>query len=273
MKSKFLSLLMAVIPFIGHVAEFDSTIHFQVGTQFPEETSYMKFSGNIYDYVPDTDVIWVLNPRIYLNASVPIDFAGSAGIKIPTGPLVIGCHTFGHFHNFGDFPVNQFGHTFELIHNRFEIRTNYYHPAQGVFPISYGILSSKRIDFEVMFKMPHSMISIMPIYQFENSKSSLEYLQGKQKKWGYMTKIAYVSEKVDLGVEIYDSPTTKGDILTGLFMTFKFPAKCRDKMTSAGNNSSHYTNLGFEGPVSTNIESVKTSCIVSDKKEIVYEDE
>ncbi len=234
MKSKIFTLLSSLLPAVCSTAEFDSTVHLQIGTQYPEETSHIKVTGNFYDFLPDFPVMWIVSPKIYFNPSVPVDFAMSAGLKTPVGPLVLGYHGFGHFHNFGDFPVNQYGHTFEVLHNRWEAKINYYHPANGVYPMSAGIISSQRFDSEFTFKTGNAAITVGPVYQIQD------------RQWGLLGRMAVLFESTDVGIEINRDPN--GETNTSLFTTFRFPNKKKPAFAPKGNNSYHYTNLSIESP-------------------------
>jgi len=251
MFSKLAALAMA-LPFVCCAAEFDSTVHFQVGTQYPEETSHIKMTGNFYDYIPDSPLMWVISPKIYLNPSVPVDFSGSVGLKAPLGDFVVGAHLFGHFHNFGDFPVNQYGHTVELLHRFFDAKLNYYYPANGVYPLSDGIISSHRLDSEFTAKIQNAAITFGPVYQFQDQK------------WGWLGRISMIGETADFGVEMNNAPNST--VMTSLFLTLKFPSKNLCKIQPKGNQSCHYTNLSIQGPTSYSTEN-ETVIKVTEKEE------
>lgn len=246
-----LSFLMAILPIAMWSANFDSTVHFQIGTKFPEETSYMKITGNFYDDIPESPFMWVISPKIFLNPTVPMDFAMSAGVKCPLGDHVIGTHVFGHFHNFGDFPVNQYGHTFEVLHDKWEAKVNYYYPAKDVFPLSTGVKSSHRIDSEFAIKTPKGSFSLGPMYEFDGQK------------FGMLAKVTAIFEKTDIGIEVCQP--AGGSTMTSLFCTFKFPNKNKPKISPKGNNSCHYTGLSIEGPTSYSTQAEKPKVVESNQ--------
>lgn len=229
--------ILSALPILSWASNFDSTVHLQAGTKWAEETSHIKFTGNFYDKISGTDAMWIISPKIYLHPSIPMDFAGSIGIKKPiTGNHSLGYHAFGHFHNFGYFPINQYGHTLEWCHSSFEIKMNYYHRAKGVYPFSCGILSSHRMDGEISFKIPEAVVTLGPVYQFED------------KRWGLLGRVTKVMEDMDVGLEVSKPP--RGEPMASLFLTLKFPNKKQNRYEIKGNNSCHYTNLSIRGPTS-----------------------
>jgi hypothetical protein len=233
--------LAALLPFFVHAAEFDSTVHFQVGTNYPEENSHMKLTGNLYDFIPNSSLMWVVSPKVYFNPSVPVDFSLSTGLKMPVNQVVMGYHLFGHFHNLGDFPVNQYGHTVEFLHDLWEAKINYYHPASGISSLSTGIKSPERLDSEFTVKTQNAAITLGPIYEIQNQQ------------WGILGRVAMLFETADVGIEVQKMPS--GAQMTSLFTTLKFPNKVTPKISPKGNSSSHYTQFSVKGPTSYSTSS------------------
>ncbi len=242
MKKFIRRLLFLLFPFLLPSVEFDSNAHFQVGTDYPLESSFMKFTGNFHDFFDDSKHMWVLSPKIYLDASNPLSFGLSAGTKHPISSLYIGQHAFCHNHNFGDFPVTQFGHTLELLHPSWEARVNYYYPAFAVREYMGRVLSSQKVEAEAAFNLKKGKISFKPIYNISDNR------------WGGSSKLTFVFEKIDIGIEVMKPPSEAArqdyPVQTALFTVFKFPVKKFSSCYPEGDRSIHYSPLVIEGPKS-----------------------
>lgn len=107
--------------------------------------------------------------NVYFNGN--FDTSLGIGLRRPFTNFILGIHAFLDYSFQRPIPFYQFGNSFELLNNDFDLRINYYNP---IFPSTIykksGFLPERWIECEYTAKFKNFFIGFGPIYNFTKDK-------------------------------------------------------------------------------------------------------
>ena len=148
------------VGFLTDLANFKKGSHFDVSAQLSQTFGSKGF---------------LVNPRFSIFADGTVDVSLAGGIRHDLGFGVLGHHVFWDCSTLKEVKFNQFGHSLDLLTERFDYRINYYHPlVEKQRGQKYVYTSHRWVEGEMIWKNDFCQVGGGPKFDFFDQKVGVQ---------------------------------------------------------------------------------------------------
>lgn len=175
--NKFIFALLA--PLSMSAVEYNSDI--AISSESPKffQSSCIKFSGTLFDYFDNDQRAWLISPKVSYFLGGRTGFTIAGGIRHDISAISLGNHLFFNVLNDGSGSVYQWGKSFDILHDKWDLRINYYFPSKVKIP-EFSMLyeTASMLEGEFMYKTPFLAFGVHDVYNFraQQNCTSLKFI-------------------------------------------------------------------------------------------------
>lgn len=154
-KAILLSLFSIILPLQMMAANLASDVYIESAPTSFIKKAGIKFDAKIFDSFNDGNSVWILNPKIFVNARTLPHFSFGSGLRHAVGKAAFGHHIFCNVAQNRDATYWQMGNSLDFFIDKWEITANYYFPKKHKWKeLDFFANCEEKIDLEVAYKTP-----------------------------------------------------------------------------------------------------------------------